>query len=53
MANEEAVTVNSPTVITAAVPSRPIAPEKTVNVTVTVGVATSPTGTADEFTYAG
>ncbi|MEU9482208.1 IPT/TIG domain-containing protein [Streptomyces decoyicus] len=47
------VTVNSPTVITAAVPSRPIVPEKTVNVTVTVGVATSPTGTADEFTYAG
>ena len=47
------VTVNSPTMITAAVPARPFDLEKTVNVTVAVGVATSPTGTADEFTYAG
>ncbi|WP_405803897.1 IPT/TIG domain-containing protein [Streptomyces sp. NBC_00210] len=47
------VTVASSTVITATVPSRPLDPAKTVDVTVTVGVTTSPTGPADEFTYAG
>ncbi|WP_234341105.1 hypothetical protein [Streptomyces sp. NRRL S-1813] len=41
------------TVITAAVPARPFDLAKTVNVTVAVGVAASPTGTADEFTYVG
>ncbi|MGW7464019.1 lipase family protein [Streptomyces xantholiticus] len=46
------VAVVSPTVITATVPSR-LPDPKTVDVTVTVGVATSPTGSADEFTYAG
>ncbi|MEU8780268.1 IPT/TIG domain-containing protein [Streptomyces sp. NPDC048637] len=46
------VTVKSPTQIIATVPSRVLEP-KTVDVTVTVGVATSPTGPADEFTYAG
>ncbi|MFE3886699.1 IPT/TIG domain-containing protein [Streptomyces lydicus] len=47
-----AVTVASPTQITAKVPLR--RPEwKTVDITVTVGVATSPTGPADEFTYTG
>ncbi|MGW7366221.1 lipase family protein [Streptomyces sp. NPDC054841] len=50
------VTVESPTVITAKAPSRLLdesnADEpKTVDVTVTVGVATSPTGPVDEFTY--
>ncbi|MGY4953681.1 IPT/TIG domain-containing protein [Streptomyces nigrescens] len=46
------VTVKSPTQIVAAVPSRLPAP-KAVDVTVTVGVATSLTGLADECTYAG
>ncbi|NWF29498.1 IPT/TIG domain-containing protein [Streptomyces sp. PKU-EA00015] len=46
------VTVVSPTAITATVPSR-LPDPNTVDVTVTVGVATSPTGPADEFTYAG
>ncbi|MGW2413762.1 IPT/TIG domain-containing protein [Streptomyces tubercidicus] len=47
-----AVTVVSPTQITAKVPLR--RPEwKTVDITVTVGVATSPTSPADEFTYTG
>ncbi|MFB6437902.1 IPT/TIG domain-containing protein [Streptomyces sp. NPDC056411] len=47
------VTVVSPTQITAKVPLRRPEWPKTVDVTVTVGVATSPTGPADEFTYAG
>lgn len=46
------VTVNSATEITATVPIRLPVP-KTVDVTVTVGVATSPTGPPDEFTYGG
>ncbi|MCX4825838.1 IPT/TIG domain-containing protein [Streptomyces sp. NBC_01142] len=46
------VTVNSATEITATVPIRLPVP-KTVDVTVTVGVATSPTGPPNEFTYGG
>ncbi len=44
------ITFNSPTEIAVTVPSRVPIP-KTVDVTVTVGVATSPTSPADEFTY--
>ncbi|UYB38079.1 IPT/TIG domain-containing protein [Streptomyces sp. Je 1-4] len=46
------VTVKRPTRIVATVPSR-LPDPKTADVTVTVGVATSPTGPADECTYAG
>ncbi|MFD8289964.1 IPT/TIG domain-containing protein [Streptomyces lavendulae] len=50
------VAVESSTVITAKVPPRPLDgadadDAKTVDVTVTVGVATSPTAPIDEFTY--
>ncbi|MBL1095116.1 IPT/TIG domain-containing protein [Streptomyces coffeae] len=48
-----AVTFVSSTQITAKVPLRRPEWPKTVDVTVTVGVATSPTGPADEFTYVG
>lgn len=48
-----AVTVVSPTQITAKVPPRRLEWPKTMDITVTVGVATSPTGPADEFTYTG
>lgn len=41
----------SSTLITASVPERTVEHPRTVDVTVTVGVATSPTGPADEFSY--
>ncbi|MFF6998278.1 IPT/TIG domain-containing protein [Streptomyces sp. NPDC008313] len=47
------VHVVSPTSLTAYVPHRIIDDPKTVDVTVTVGGVTSPTGPADEFTYPG
>ncbi|MEV6394669.1 IPT/TIG domain-containing protein [Streptomyces sp. NPDC051907] len=49
-ADPNTVTVKSATEITATVPQRVPIP-KTVDVTVTVGVQTSPTGPPDEFTY--
>ncbi|WP_242440680.1 hypothetical protein [Streptomyces sp. CB02923] len=45
------VGVRSPTLIKALVPRRTLFESSTVDVTVTVGVATTPTGSADEFTY--
>ncbi|MFK0258543.1 IPT/TIG domain-containing protein [Streptomyces sp. NPDC090445] len=50
------ITIESPTVITAKAPTRLLDEanaddSKTVDVTVTVGVATSPTSPVDEFTY--
>ncbi|MFI6081321.1 IPT/TIG domain-containing protein [Streptomyces sp. NPDC051217] len=41
----------SSTLLTASVPKRTLEHPRTVDVTVTVGVATSPTSPADEFTY--
>ncbi|MGW5128427.1 IPT/TIG domain-containing protein [Streptomyces sp. NPDC004069] len=46
-------TVNSATEIVATVPKHELVEPKTVDVTVTVGVATSPTSPHDEFTYEG
>ncbi|MEV0776932.1 IPT/TIG domain-containing protein [Streptomyces sp. NPDC050428] len=45
------VNYQSPTLITASVPKRTEEHPRTVDVTVTIGVATSPTTSADEFSY--
>ncbi|GGJ70066.1 IPT/TIG domain-containing protein [Streptomyces brasiliensis] len=49
----EKVDVKGPTLIHATVPGQDKLDSNTVDVTVTVGVATSPTGPHDEFTYEG
>ncbi|MEU0697093.1 IPT/TIG domain-containing protein [Streptomyces niveus] len=45
------VRYQSPTLITVTVPKRTTEHPRTVDVTVTIGVATSPTSPADEFSY--